>query len=104
MTGAGLRGNREAAGRHGFHFSFGEIQSLARKKPSPKLLQEAWVAVQAFVDDIAAQEVPFTPEIGRMAFQASTTYGKVIGHAADLDFGDCFAYACAKALKVFAFL
>lgn len=29
---------------------------------------------------------------------ASGTYGKLIGHEADLNFGDCFAYACAKAL------
>jgi len=24
------------------------------------------------------------------------TYGKLVGHPADLNMGDCFAYACAK--------
>ena len=40
-----------------------------------------------------------SPEVGRFALDASATFGKVVGHVADLNFGDCFAYACAKALK-----
>lgn len=28
------------------------------------------------------------------------TYGKVVGHPAKLNLGDCFAYACAKAIEV----
>jgi ribonuclease VapC len=31
---------------------------------------------------------------------AGATYGKAVGHPADLDFGDCFAYAFAKQLGV----
>lgn len=41
-----------------------------------------------------------SPEVGRLAIDASARYGKAVGHVADLDFGDCFAYACAKSLGV----
>jgi len=39
-------------------------------------------------------------KLGRRALDASAVYGKVVGHRADLNFGDCFAYACAKHLGV----
>jgi ribonuclease VapC len=35
--------------------------------------------------------------IARTAFDAFLRYGKRSGHAAKLNMGDCFAYACAKA-------
>jgi ribonuclease VapC len=35
-----------------------------------------------------------------LALSGSATYGKAVGHPADLNLGDCFAYACAKALNV----
>jgi ribonuclease VapC len=69
-------------------------------KPSPEFLRQAQRAVDAFVEDIAAEEVTISPEIGRFALDASAAYGKAVGHVADLNFGDCFSYACAKALKV----
>ena len=75
-------------------------QKATHIKPSPELLRQAQRAVDAFVEDIAAEEVTISPEVGRFALDASATYGKAVGHVADLNFGDCFAYACAKALKV----
>lgn len=68
----------------------------ANAKPSPDLLRQARAVVDAFAADIDAEEVAITPEIGVQALQAAATYGKAVGHAADLNFGDCFAYACAK--------
>ena len=44
--------------------------------------------------------MPISSEIGTRALEASATYGKTVGHVADLNFGDCFAYACAKVLDV----
>jgi ribonuclease VapC len=41
--------------------------------------------------------VPITPEIGRLALDARSRYGKGTDHPAQLNMGDCFAYACAKA-------
>jgi ribonuclease VapC len=66
----------------------------------PKLLRQAQQAVDAFVDDLDAEEVAITPEVGRLALDAGVIYGKVVGHRADLNFGDCLTYACAKQLGV----
>jgi ribonuclease VapC len=40
--------------------------------------------------------VPLTDEIGRVALDAFDRYGKGRGHPAQLNMGDCFAYACAR--------
>jgi ribonuclease VapC len=69
-------------------------------KPSPSLLRQAERAVDMFVEDLGADEVTISPEIGRLAIDACAAYGKAVGHIADLNFGDCFACACAKALNV----
>ena len=69
-------------------------------KPTPDMLRQAREAVDAFVEDIEADEIAITPELGRRALDAGATYGKMVGHPADLNFGDCFAYACAKHLDV----
>ena len=37
--------------------------------------------------------------IGDKALAVAACYGKFVGHEADLNFGDCFAYACAKAFN-----
>jgi ribonuclease VapC len=70
------------------------------KKPTPDLVRQAQRVVDAFVEDLGAEEVVVSPEIGRSAVEASATYGKAVGQVADLNFGDCFAYACAKVLEV----
>lgn len=72
----------------------------AHAKPTSDLLRQAQGAVDAFVEDLGADEVAISPKIGRQALEASAAYGRVVGHVADLNFGDCFAYACAKVLKV----
>lgn len=72
----------------------------ANAKASPELLRMAQRAVDAFVEDLEAEEVAIAAEIGRHALEAAATYGKAAGHVADLNFGDCFAYACAKVLNV----
>ena len=41
--------------------------------------------------------VPVTEREGHLAIQAFETYGKGAGRPAQLNMGDCFAYACAKA-------
>jgi len=79
--------------------------ALARMKagamrPTPDLLRRAAEAVSAFVTDLEVEEIPISSEIGSRALEASSTYGKAVGHVADLNFGDCFAYACAKVLDV----
>jgi ribonuclease VapC len=50
------------------------------------LLREAEIAVE-----------PVTAEQARVAREAYRDFGRGSGHAARLNFGDCFAYALAKA-------
>lgn len=84
---------------------FEAIQALARQKTAsgvkttPLLLEAAAKAVDAFCRDLDIEQIAISADIGNVASVASQTYGKVIGHPADLNFGDCFAYACAKTLK-----
>jgi ribonuclease VapC len=42
---------------------------------------------------------PVTPEQARIARQAYRDYGRGSGHAANLNFGDCFSYALARARR-----
>lgn len=82
--------------------------SLARKKataggmeakPSRELIAQARAAVDEFVEAIGAEEIAVSSQIGELALDAGMTYGKAVGHPANLNFGDCFAYACAKSLQ-----
>jgi ribonuclease VapC len=64
------------------------------------LLLEAEGVFDAFVERLPASENDITPEIGRGALAAARTYGKIVGHKAQLNFGDCFSYAAAKSLGI----
>ncbi len=79
---------------------FEAVAALARSRsgalrPTPEQFEAAEKIIEAFCDSIDAREVSVTPEIGQGALLAARTYGKFVGHAADLNFGDCYAYACA---------
>jgi ribonuclease VapC len=56
-------------------------------------------AAQSALDDFVAQAsvtiVPITSDTGRAAIAAFERYGRG-RHAAALNMGDCFAYACAR--------
>lgn len=56
------------------------------------------IALAEALTHLDVEEVSVTTQIGEMALDASAAYGKVVGHPAKLNFGDCFAYACAKSL------
>ncbi|HVA63268.1 MAG TPA: type II toxin-antitoxin system VapC family toxin [Terriglobales bacterium] len=53
--------------------------------------------LDALMRDAGIAVEPFTPEQAEMARAAYRDYGRGSGHAAGLNFGDCFAYALAKA-------
>ena len=61
----------------------GEIDTVAR-------------AVDLFLNECGAECLAITDSIGTGALTAAQTYGRAVGHPADLNLGDCFAYACAK--------
>ena len=74
-----------------------KIGPRAKRHPMPNEIRAAGSVVEAFIAANGVQQIAITPDIARGAVEAAATYGKVIGHAADLNFGDCFTYACAKA-------
>ncbi|GHT93043.1 VapC ribonuclease [Betaproteobacteria bacterium] len=51
-----------------------------------------------FLDEISAIVMPFDEHQARLADSAFLRYGKGQGHPAQLNFGDCAAYALARAL------
>ena len=52
---------------------------------------------QALIRDLPIAIVPFDAEQAEIARRAYEQYGKGRGHPAQLNFGDTFAYALAKA-------
>jgi ribonuclease VapC len=60
---------------------------------------DAEEAVGNFIIDSGAEIIPITAEIGRAAIRVFERYGRG-QHPARLNMGDCFAYACARALGV----
>jgi ribonuclease VapC len=80
------------------------VLALARSRstgrPDAAKIADAQLVVAEFVEALGAREVMISADIGRKAVDTAARYGKAVGHKADLNFGDCFAYACAKAYRV----
>jgi len=57
---------------------------------------EAQEKLDRLLSELAAEVVPFTHEQAILAVVAYRQYGRGSGHAAGLNFGDCFTYALAK--------
>ena len=59
------------------------------------IIQPAWI--DRLIDEYALVIEPVTAEQSHIGHAAYRTYGRGVGHPARLNFGDCFAYALAKA-------
>jgi len=55
--------------------------------------------IAELMDSANAQMISITAEVGVLAIAAHDSFGKG-RHKAQLNMGDCFAYACAKAHRV----
>jgi ribonuclease VapC len=77
-----------------------KLRPRSKRYPTPDEIKAASAVVAAFVEANAIEELTISSDIGRRAIGAAAAYGKVVGHKAELNFGDCFSYACAKALHV----
>jgi ribonuclease VapC len=66
---------------------------------TPEMLATARSLVEQFIVDLEAREVPVSGDIGTKAVEAAQQFGKIINHAAKLNLGDCFSYACARAYR-----
>ena len=74
---------------------FEAVAAIARsrsgaRRPSPEQFEIAEQVVSEFCDSLKASDVDITHAVGQRALLAARTYGKFIGHEADLNFGDCF--------------
>jgi len=76
------------------------LRSENKGKTRAALLVEARAFLDMYLVALGADEVAITTDIGNAAIDAAATYGKVVGHKAGLNFGDCFSYACAKSLNL----
>ncbi|KRE23880.1 hypothetical protein ASE66_00995 [Bosea sp. Root483D1] len=68
----------------------------AGREPDAEMITRAEASVRQFVVDLGAEEISVTPEIGRAAIEVAKRYSRAVGSPAALNFGDCFAYACAR--------
>ncbi|MER9319401.1 type II toxin-antitoxin system VapC family toxin [Mesorhizobium sp. M0659] len=80
---------------------FEATQALARagagpRRPSAEALLHARDLIDEFIVEIMGESLTIDDNISSRAIDASAGYGKAVGHKADLNLGDCFAYACAK--------
>lgn len=81
------------------------VLALARKKApgrrtTAEAVAEARSAVVTFLNSVGAQEVSVAGPVTDLAVDASARFGKAVGHPAQLNMGDCFAYACARSVDV----
>lgn len=64
------------------------------------LIADARELVDGFFQALKAREIALDHGIGIGALDAMASYGKMSGHAAQLNLGDCFAYAAAAAHRL----
>lgn len=62
----------------------------------PETIDRAQQAVHAFLAEIGAKELGIDAGARRVAIEACRKYGKLVAHPAQLNLGDCFAYATAR--------
>lgn len=58
-------------------------------------IPEMEIEVQSFLAELNIQIMPITPEAAHLAIDAFNRFGKG-RHPAQLNFGDCMSYACAR--------
>lgn len=80
--------------------SLARSRSGAQTKPTRALMNACAGLVAGLIEELSARDIHITGSIGDGAIQAAAEYGKIIGHPADLNFGDCIAYACARAYRL----
>lgn len=77
---------------------FEAVAGICRKRQSS--VEEARDDVRQFVEVARIEIVPITAAELEVAVAAYGRYGKGRGHPAQLNLGDCFAYAAAKTNRV----
>ncbi len=73
---------------------FEAVAGLCRKRHAS--VEEAQADLREFLETACIRLVAITAEDSEVALLAFARYGKGRGHPAQLNMGDCFAYAVAK--------
>jgi ribonuclease VapC len=76
------------------------IEAAKGKVDRSAIIAEAKAIVDEIIDVLDAKDISIDAKVGNLATEAAIHYGKVAGHKAKLNFGDCFAYAAAKAYRL----
>jgi ribonuclease VapC len=71
-----------------------EIGTVALHREGPKLVADAYALIELSKVEVVA----FSDVDAQAAIEAYARFGKCTRHPAQLNFGDCFSYALAKAL------
>jgi ribonuclease VapC len=58
--------------------------------------QSGVIKIKDAIEELGIHLIAFTPEMAELAAMAFEKYGKGSGHPAQLNFGDCMAYAVSK--------
>ena len=77
---------------------FEAVLGLCRKRHAS--VEEAEADLRSFFDVAGVRCVAITPDDAATALTAFSRYGKGRGHPAQLNLGDCFAYAVARNRRV----
>jgi ribonuclease VapC len=72
-------------------------QLQGKRRPTRADIQAKLAFVLELLETFEIKVAPIKPGYGEEALHAAAHFGKAVGHPADLNFGDCFAYAIAKA-------
>jgi ribonuclease VapC len=64
---------------------------------TPKMVHDAHLSVMTLLNSLHAVQTPVTADVTEGAVDAAARYGKAVGHPAQLNLGDCFSYAAARA-------
>ena len=99
-TEAGALAERLEAAGGGVTSPLALFEASAALMRRPTTRAQADLEISELLQATNISVIPITPEIGRLALIAFERYGKGRGHPAQLNMGDCFAYACAQSLAV----
>jgi ribonuclease VapC len=73
---------------------FETAAAVARELALP--VEDALAETKRFLSLLGIQIMPIPVDAGDLAVETFARYGKGCGHPAQLNMGDCFAYACAQ--------
>lgn len=75
-------------------------EASGRDRPAtPEMMDKARQLVEQFISDLDCKEAMISGDVGAKALDAAQQFGKIMNHAAKLNMGDCFTYACARAYR-----